>query len=747
MAIFLYSNNELIPYTLGDILDNSVRAEFLVSDTETIFDVFIELPTGELEEYSLPYVTNINDQSYYSLPNKMFVSIDLGISGVDEETPTPTLTPSPTETPTETPTRTTSFTPTPSPTLTPTPSPTETQTPSGSPEPKLFPNDPITWFDASTHDAIILNEQNFITQFTDKSGNDNHAVFKASNVIGNGPVPGTQLLYEEVTPGLYSAQFANTNVFQFDLVPLSENKVTMIYVFKPNQVSNFSCFGSRMNTQNFDLHNGNTWMNYYRTVRQKVPGAQMTTNIAMMTIISDEVSNKFEVRRNGVSAYNSNDSNEDFTFRNDVKILGGDYYGKLYGHFCEVLFFDKTDYETIISAEMYLAEKWGVSYPSPTPSPTPSPSPTLPGQTFSTKAELQTAVDAWDADPISATETYGDISTWDVSAITHMSFLFAGKENITTLDLSGWDTSNVTDMSMMFSHCKFLTSLDISNFDTSNVGTFMKMFQACYRITSLDVSNFTLAQPSTSNVLQMEGLFYNCYSLNTIVGIENLFTGDILPNLCSTKNMFNGCYSLTSLNLSAWNTESFIDTSQMFAGMSDQGSIRNGFHLELEPGGNSNTDFLNTLDGGITSINLLNWDTSNVIDMTRMFCDCDKLVNLDVSSFTFENIQDATSTTTGGVTEMFKNCISLQDLDLSDWCVSNITWDSIYPSAFKPYAILYFSYSDINYYCAGKTINDVANGDYNYQTHGGCIGGLSAEQVPFANDPSNLPVWGTCPSS
>ena len=145
----------------------------------------------------------------------------------------------------------------------------------------------------------------------------------------------------------------------------------MIYVFKPDQIANFSVFGSRSNTDNFDLHNGNTWMHHYRILRQKVSGAQLTTDIAMMTVISDEVSDKFEVRRNGVSEYNSN---ENFTFRNHVKVLGGESNAKLHGHFCEAMFFNETDYESIIEAEMYLAEKWGVSYPIPTPTPSPSPS-------------------------------------------------------------------------------------------------------------------------------------------------------------------------------------------------------------------------------------------------------------------------------------------------------------------------------------------------------------------------------------
>ena len=86
MAIFLYSDNELIPYTLGDILSDPIRAEFLVSDTETIFDeTLIEMPNGDIEEFNLPFVNTINNKHYYSLPHNRFVSLDVGISGPDDE--------------------------------------------------------------------------------------------------------------------------------------------------------------------------------------------------------------------------------------------------------------------------------------------------------------------------------------------------------------------------------------------------------------------------------------------------------------------------------------------------------------------------------------------------------------------------------------------------------------------------------------------------------------------------------------
>ena len=68
---------------------------------------------------------------------------------------------------------------------------------------------------------------------------------------------------------------------------------------------------------------------------------------------------------------------------------------------------------------------------------------------FTTKAALRTAVQAFNADPEAATARYGPIADWDVTAITDMSGLFAGLQNINA-DISNWNTSSVTDMTRMF---------------------------------------------------------------------------------------------------------------------------------------------------------------------------------------------------------------------------------------------------------------------------------------------------------
>jgi len=68
---------------------------------------------------------------------------------------------------------------------------------------------------------------------------------------------------------------------------------------------------------------------------------------------------------------------------------------------------------------------------------------------FTTKASLQTGVQEFNANPTTATATYGPIANCKVSAITDMSSLFYGLTNFNT-DISSWDTSSVTTMSRMF---------------------------------------------------------------------------------------------------------------------------------------------------------------------------------------------------------------------------------------------------------------------------------------------------------
>ena len=74
-------------------------------------------------------------------------------------------------------------------------------------------------------------------------------------------------------------------------------------------------------------------------------------------------------------------------------------------------------------------------------------------------------------------KSVGDLSSWDVSNVTDMSFMFRDC-NCLNPDVSSWDVSNVTDMSSMFYRCKKFNQ-DISSWNISNVTDMHCMFFGC----------------------------------------------------------------------------------------------------------------------------------------------------------------------------------------------------------------------------------------------------------------------------
>ena len=95
-----------------------------------------------------------------------------------------------------------------------------------------------------------------------------------------------------------------------------------------------------------------------------------------------------------------------------------------------------------------------------------------------------------------------DLSKFNTSNVTNMSYMFAEMHSLTTLILSNFNTSQVTNMQYMFSDMHELTTLNLSNFNTSKVTDMSDMFSGMVNLTSLDISNF-----DTSNVTKMNRMF------------------------------------------------------------------------------------------------------------------------------------------------------------------------------------------------------------------------------------------------
>ena len=218
-----------------------------------------------------------------------------------------------------------------------------------------------------------------------------------------------------------------------------------------------------------------------------------------------------------------------------------------------------------------------------------------------------------------------DLSNFDTSNVTDMSWMFSDCSGLTELNISSFDTSKVTDMHRMFYNCQSLTELDISSFDTSKVTDMSRMFSSCSSLTNLKLSNF-----DTSEVTNMSYMFDVCLDL-----IELNISSFDTSKVTDMNYMFNNCRSLTELNLSNIDTSKVTNMYRMFA---------NCYNLK--------------------ELNLSNIDTSKVTDMSNMFYYCNSLTELDLSNF---NTSQVTS-----MTAMFSGCSGLTKITVGcDWTTEN----------------------------------------------------------------------------
>eukprot|EP00526_Cylindrotheca_closterium_P014748 CAMPEP_0113625296 /NCGR_PEP_ID=MMETSP0017_2-20120614/13066_1 /TAXON_ID=2856 /ORGANISM="Cylindrotheca closterium" /LENGTH=283 /DNA_ID=CAMNT_0000535405 /DNA_START=281 /DNA_END=1129 /DNA_ORIENTATION=+ /assembly_acc=CAM_ASM_000147 len=139
----------------------------------------------------------------------------------------------------------------------------------------------------------------------------------------------------------------------------------------------------------------------------------------------------------------------------------------------------------------------------PTPQHTP-PSTTKP--CFQSNTELKGAVDSWFTTQGLVETQYGPIGDWCFTAgVTSMSSLFYNRPTFNG-DISSWDVSSVTNMWYMFYKTPF--NKDLSSWDVSSVTTMYSMF---YKASSF---NQDLSSWDVSSVIDTGKMFYGASSFN-----------------------------------------------------------------------------------------------------------------------------------------------------------------------------------------------------------------------------------------
>ena len=269
-----------------------------------------------------------------------------------------------------------------------------------------------------------------------------------------------------------------------------------------------------------------------------------------------------------------------------------------------------------------------------------------------------------------------NISAWDTSNVTNMGYMFCKCKSLKELNISKWNTSNVTDMSLMFYRCRSLEELDISAWDTLNLINMSGMFYECESLEKLDLSGW-----DTSNVINMSWIFFGCDEsiipdwyknkkglTESTLNFNPIDYPDEDHDLIDNQTISNLTYkyfpkdkkelwdiiveklkeNIKEPYLNDIDTSKVTDMECLFSNDKDDYLYKNGI--------SSNK---------IIKLDLSNWNTSSVTDMSGMFYNCESLEELNISCWDMSNVTD--------IRWMFQYCESLKELDLSGWDTSSVT--------------------------------------------------------------------------
>ena len=278
--------------------------------------------------------------------------------------------------------------------------------------------------------------------------------------------------------------------------------------------------------------------------------------------------------------------------------------------------------------------------------------------------------------------TYIDLSNFDSSNITDMSNMFLDCASLRRIKLTNkFNTSKVINMESMFRGCKNLTSLDLSNFDTTNVTNMNNMFYGCYSLKKIIFSN----KFKTNKVINMNYMFFNCSSLINIIGINELNTKNVINMnyifyelkydwnyfyknkiIIEAKNerneyeliLYNEKFKVNAYMKIEDNYNDYLENVfYPILIIDNQGDFLRGRILSLIKN-KIKINYNKLRESGIKIKEFLLTYIDNIIDLSEFFVDCSLLTYIDLSNFDSSKVTD--------MSYMFSDCTSLEEIKLSN---------------------------------------------------------------------------------
>ncbi len=244
-----------------------------------------------------------------------------------------------------------------------------------------------------------------------------------------------------------------------------------------------------------------------------------------------------------------------------------------------------------------------------------------------------------------AYEFNGNISAWNVSQVEDMSSMFYNAEAFNQ-ELNSWDISEVTEMKSMFSGAMSFDK-DLSSWNVSQVTDMFALFREA------SAFNQDLSDWDVSQVTNMAYMFESASAFNT-----PLYWGDKTRNVERMDQMFKYALNFQGGGLADWNTSSLTQVAEMFFGAQS-------FNEDIGEWDVSNVTRNYDMFNGATSFNqdIGDWDVRNFGSMIRMFQDAASF-NQDIGDWDVRNI--------AVMHGMFRDAVQFNG-DISNWNVSSVT--------------------------------------------------------------------------
>ena len=311
----------------------------------------------------------------------------------------------------------------------------------------------------------------------------------------------------------------------------------------------------------------------------------------------------------------------------------------------------------------------------------------------------------------------GDFST---RGATNLSYMFNKCYKLKKIPFS-WDCQNATSTRTMFQRCEALTELNLTALRTSKVKDMSYMFYGCESLKTLRLENTTIEQLSSADstfwMVPTDCTIYMLYSTwngnnkiksglpkATYKNLKLIYPAKILRVKNGTKSKLvflntttnyavGGTYNGNSIlsvysgmdvyteypewarNENIANNITSVEITQNFQNVTPY-TLQGWFKLPNLKS-ISGLQYLNTSQAismrsmfakcPLTSLDLSNFDTRKVKDMSMMFNGCSNLKSLDLRSFNTEKVTDQL-----GMYSMFGGCSSLTSIDLSSFNTKNV---------------------------------------------------------------------------